>query len=702
MKFLIDLTSLGKKDTGIENVAKNAALSFISMYRSNNYFLIFDSFIPNEFRDIIKQNNVEFIKLESKSFDKLRFYDLPKTINRVKADYNLFFAFPCPYFANHKNSVTLIHDLTPFDYRKTQTISQSFRWRKMIKKCIKRDKHILTVSDSVKYEISKKFNRADAKRIYPGIVVSSDENDTILQKYKLKKNEYILSVATLGPRKNLNLLLNAYNSLIEDRLISQKLVLVGRQDQNLDVNVDGTDNIIFTDYISNEQLKALYKNAKFYVSTSVYEGFGLPVIEAMKCNCPLLLSNIAAYKEIAGDKANFFISNNEDDLKNQLVNLCKNSLLCPDSDYTKRFTWENYSKNLYKYLNDNEKLLFVHSKNINVADGANERLKQILNKCNKEYNCDEFSISSDCNVVVACLKDLLRYVKYTSSQLTSKDYKRLVLDLKSKKYNYVFFENSLYGNLEKRLKKRFSEINVVTHFHNYEYKFWSDNFKFHHFTKKNFFSTINLRMIEKSEKISANYSDKLLFISKQDMYSIIDKYNVSEKKCDVLVPQIKDKYKVYKKALISSDYFLFYGSKFYANVDAAQFIISKIAPYINNKIFICGEGLKECLWNTCDNVEIFNDGTMLDNLIYNAKAVVFPIFLGSGAKIKTAHALMFGKYIIGTDDSFVGYDVKNAKVQICNTAEEFIEAIKKYDSKQIYWRENRQLYLDKYMLKEQD
>lgn len=120
-------------------------------------------------------------------------------------------------------------------------------------------------------------------------------------------SEYILSVATLEPRKNLPALLCAYAGLRESTLSAPPLVLVGGFGWMADAihktvtDLELTDDVIFTGYVANEDLPAIYSAASVFAFVSLYEGFGLPLLEAMACGTPTVTSNTSSLVEVAGD-----------------------------------------------------------------------------------------------------------------------------------------------------------------------------------------------------------------------------------------------------------------------------------------------------------------------------------------------------------------------------------------------------------------
>jgi glycosyltransferase involved in cell wall biosynthesis len=122
------------------------------------------------------------------------------------------------------------------------------------------------------------------------------------------KSEFLLSVGNLQPRKNLCRLIKAF-SLIRGDIDQMQLVIVGGAKWHVSEIYDlvsrlGLEkNVVFTSYVSDKDLVALYNLARVFVYPSLYEGFGLPILEAMACGTPVICSNTSSMPEVAGDAA---------------------------------------------------------------------------------------------------------------------------------------------------------------------------------------------------------------------------------------------------------------------------------------------------------------------------------------------------------------------------------------------------------------
>ena len=136
---------------------------------------------------------------------------------------------------------------------------------------------------------------------------------------------------------------------------------------------------------------------------------------------------------------------------------------------------------------------------------------------------------------------------------------------------------------------------------------------------------------------------------------------------------------------------------FLPNIQGIEFFIKNVIPYIEAKLEIVGKNteLNKEKWESLNSkVEVKGTVDSLDNYYNEADAVIAPIFIGGGMKVKTAEALSYGKTIFGTTEAFEGYEVDYKKVGgLCDTAEEFIQTINNYIE---WWKNNDKPTFNKY------
>ena len=236
---------------------------------------------------------------------------------------------------------------------------------------IKKAAHIITISNSSKNDIIKAYRIPEDRVtvIYPGIKEVTTLNPHVYSMSELKSkylisDNYLLSVGTLQPRKNTARLIEAFAKLKKSKKFDKSdimLVVVGKKGWLYEDILAAperfgvTESVKFLDFVSDEDLASLYKNAQCYVFPSLYEGFGLPVLEAMKFDCPVITSNISSLPEAAGDAALYVNPLDVDDIAKKIEKILENKELRKDlikkgREQIKKFSWEKSAKETLQIL----------------------------------------------------------------------------------------------------------------------------------------------------------------------------------------------------------------------------------------------------------------------------------------------------------------------------------------------------------------
>lgn len=211
---------------------------------------------------------------------------------------------------------------------------------------------IVANSYATKKDIQDIFNRKDIKVIYHSYnrnkLINFD--NTILEKFNLKEKTYFLFVSSLKKHKNYKRVIEAFNQFNNDK--NYRLILVGKDNQNF-----SNDDIIFTGYISDDELNSLYNNAIALVFPSLIEGFGVPILEAQFHRCPVITSNISSMPEVAGEGALFVdpleVAELVKSFEIVLTNEVRENLIMNGIKNLSRFSWKKYTieiNNIFKEL----------------------------------------------------------------------------------------------------------------------------------------------------------------------------------------------------------------------------------------------------------------------------------------------------------------------------------------------------------------
>ena len=231
--------------------------------------------------------------------------------------------------------------------------------------------HIFTISEFSKKEIIYFYNYPKEKITvtYPGTNNSELQNPkskTKIKNLKLKIKNYFLYIGTLQPRKNLITLIEAFkkiNSSQNSELSKLKLVIVGKKGWMYEEifskvkQLGLEDKVIFTGFVSEEEKTALLKNAIAYVLPSLYEGFGIPVIEAMQAGCPVVISRNSSLPEVGGEAAEYIQNPQEaDSIQKSMQKMVKlapeerNKLIKKGYSQAQKFSWEKCAEKTLEIL----------------------------------------------------------------------------------------------------------------------------------------------------------------------------------------------------------------------------------------------------------------------------------------------------------------------------------------------------------------
>lgn len=219
------------------------------------------------------------------------------------ADLSVFFNFVVPPRVSGK-VITTIHDMTFLRFPETMDAKNLRRIRKGMQYSVERSDRILTVSEFSRREIVELLG-VDKDRVT--VIYNAPSIGTGAVAEQEIQGPYILYVGTIEPRKNLTRLIRAFDLLKREQGIPHKLVLAGGKGWNNEEiyktasNAEYREEIVFTGYVDEPRKNSLYKHADVFVFPSLYEGFGIPPLEAMSFGCPVVASNAASLPEIVGD-----------------------------------------------------------------------------------------------------------------------------------------------------------------------------------------------------------------------------------------------------------------------------------------------------------------------------------------------------------------------------------------------------------------
>ncbi|HRN70845.1 MAG TPA: glycosyltransferase family 1 protein [Candidatus Woesebacteria bacterium] len=259
--------------------------------------------------------------------------------------------------------VVTIHDLSFFYFPNEFKKKDLFQLKNWTSYSLEIASSIIAVSKTTKKDIRHFYDLPENRIhvVYNGFEKHVDKaKSTIMEDLNLQKNKFLLYVGTLQPRKNITILIKSFK-LFQQKNPDYKLVLVGKKGWLYDSifaevnNQNLTNSVIFTDYIPDADVSELYKNALCFVMPSLYEGFGIPILEAMAHNCPVISSHTSSLPEIGGDACLYFDAKDEKDLLQDIERLAEDSdlrrkLIQKGKERITEFSWEKSAKETLEIL----------------------------------------------------------------------------------------------------------------------------------------------------------------------------------------------------------------------------------------------------------------------------------------------------------------------------------------------------------------
>ena len=317
-------------------------------------------FMKSGFEDDGLKEKFEIIRFKSHNSFIRNFIELPVLAKSMKLDilhtqYFIPFLCPCDIFCT-------IHDICFEHFKDIFTKKEYIRQKLLIPYAAKHSKKVFTVSEYSKKDIADHYKVPKENIIVTYNAVgeefrklSQKELDLpeLRGKFGISADRYILSVCNLQPRKNLVRLIKAFISLKQEQSGAEQLVIVGKKawmyNDIISEALQDSKDIIFTDYVSNEDLIRLYNGAHCFVYPSFFEGFGIPPLEAMACGTPVAVSNATSLPEVVGDAGIYFDPFSVEEIRNAIMRLLGDVELCKEQiqkglKRIKEFCWKNASK----------------------------------------------------------------------------------------------------------------------------------------------------------------------------------------------------------------------------------------------------------------------------------------------------------------------------------------------------------------------
>ena len=352
------------QQSGIGRYIRNLINQLQRLDKDNEYFILL---LDKNFEPDMYQSNFKKVLANFGWYGISEQFTLPKLLKEIKPNLVHFPHFNVPIFYKDKFVVT-IHDLIHqhFQMKRATTNDpvtyqiKQFGYDLVFKNAINKSVKILVPSKFVKDQLVKGWKVDNKKIVITHEAVddkiftiankmSQERIDGVMEKFNIRV-PYIFYVGNAHPHKNVEGLIQAFLKL-KERYPKLALVLSG-QDHYFWQRIKREyqyDGIIYTGYVSDEMLVALYKNASCFVMPSFEEGFGIPLLEAMACGCPVVSSNAGALGEVGGTACIYFDPAKPDDMGDQIDRVLnnvdlRNELIRKGQKRYKQFSWEKLTK----------------------------------------------------------------------------------------------------------------------------------------------------------------------------------------------------------------------------------------------------------------------------------------------------------------------------------------------------------------------
>ena len=354
--------------TGPVTYLKNLLLAISKIDKKNSYIVYLSSEINKKYFDDFKSklsNNFNFKILNPKP----SWMQFSLAIELLKNPIDVFFTSTHSIPFIHHPSLKIVSMIHGLEYKTNKQYSNSpikgLIHPLILAGVLRLSNKVVVPSNATKDAILKAF-RISKKKIYvihEGVgnnfyKRNQQEISQIREKYNLKNSQYLLCVSTIQPRKNIPKTIEAFANLLRKnpKLSKTKFVITGKNGWMYEKSIEApkkygvSKNVIFTGPVPDEDLPVLFSGAHAFISCSLDEGFGLPLLESLACNTPAMVSNIPSFKEIGEDKVIYVNPNDLKSIEQGFLEIISNPLTKGLEGLALKYTWEKTAKKTLKIL----------------------------------------------------------------------------------------------------------------------------------------------------------------------------------------------------------------------------------------------------------------------------------------------------------------------------------------------------------------
>lgn len=367
------------QESGIGRYLRNLLENLKVIDRDNEYYILHRQ---PEYDTLVYHTNFQKVLVNLKWYGFKEQIELPRILNKLKPDLVHFPHFNVPIFYKGKFVVT-IHDLIHqhFQMNHATTLDpitykiKKLGYGKVFKNAVTKSLKILVPSKYVKQLLNEEWGMPDEKiEVTPEAAddklftivnnLSTNKISGVMKKFNIRK-PYLFYIGNAHPHKNIEGLIKVFLELRKnykdltlvlsgnDNYFWQRIKMHSRFRSLREASGNG---IVYAGSVDDEQLVALYKNASCFVIPSFEEGFGLPLLEAMTCSCPVVSSNGGSLPEVGGDAAVYFNPHDYADMEDKINMVLKSDKLRKEmiekgKKRVKFFSWEKLAKQTLEVYN---------------------------------------------------------------------------------------------------------------------------------------------------------------------------------------------------------------------------------------------------------------------------------------------------------------------------------------------------------------
>lgn len=357
MRIGFDVSALVKEAAGIGQYIINVLKNIMEIDKENEFYLFT---YDNLKAPLDLPENWHMVYYGGAKKKQMRYLThMGKYLKENKIDIFVGTRHYLPLYRSKKlKYVAIVHDLIPLYMPELFTKEHKLRFKIFTDICKHQADLIVAVSETTKKDVLQymHFPEEKVQVSYEGANPKfNNERDEkgirqTMEKYNID-SDYILCLSTVEPRKNMLRTIKAYEQCILEKNLPYKLVIVGGRGWNNGEIYDYVQHsealkkhVIFTGYVTDDEVKHIYVNASLFIYASLCEGFGLPVLEAMQSGIPVITSNVSSMPEVAGDACELIDPLNIEQMKEAIVRILlsedtRQSMSKRGLERAKMFSW---------------------------------------------------------------------------------------------------------------------------------------------------------------------------------------------------------------------------------------------------------------------------------------------------------------------------------------------------------------------------